>query len=204
MKYLLPCKCGLSIEVEPGQAGQTVVCVCGKNLLVPSMLQVKALPAVQEKSSSREETGILRRTFLILGVALLIPSICLAINLYQRAPQPRDVSLKPIYFSFGTNKRLLIQDSTPIPNQEHTILWITDEDIDRMMPMDLYFFFQTLENPTFSYNYIDNYDAIKVTHRIWVTANVILFLLSILSIVASFFMPKQQTVVTGWSGSEWR
>ena len=204
MKYLLPCKCGQSVEVEPGQAGQTVVCACGENLLVPSMLQVKALPTAQGKSLSREETGILRRTFLILGVALLIPSICLAIQLYQHPPQPQDVSLKQVYFSFGTNKRMLFQDSTPISNQEHTILWITDEDIDRMMPMDLYFFFQTLKEPTFSYNYIDNYDAIKDAYRIKVTANVILFILSILSIVASFFMPKQQTIVTGWSGSEWR
>ena len=207
MKYQLPCKCGQSVEIEPGQAGQTVVCICGENLLVPSMLQVKALPVAPEKSPPpREEAGILRRTFLILGIALFIPSIALAYQLYTHPPQPRQVSEKRVFFSHGTIQRPLYQDSTPISDAEHTILWMADnlEVIDHMFPMELYFYFRTLETPTFSYNYQDNYEAIKDTYRIWVTATIILLVLSILSIVASFFMPKRQTIVTGWSGSEWR
>jgi hypothetical protein len=151
-----------------------------------------------------EEIGILRKMFLIVGVALLIPVLVFAVHLYKGAPQPRDVSLKQVYFTHGTIKRMLFQDSTPIAESEHQILWMTDEHIDKMMPMDLYFYFRTLEKPTFSYNYIDNYEAIKDTYRIKVAADIILLVLALLSITVSFFMPKRNTVVTGWSGSDWR
>lgn len=277
MKYLLPCKCGQSVEIEPSQAGQTVVCVCGEHLHVPSMLQIKALPPAQEQTPpARKETGvarkmmsvvffvlsalffalsllvilnewtaititepflalavyvglvyalpilaiifsslgcaaaledeigILRKMFLILGFALLISSLVFAVNLYKTVPQPRDVSLKQVFFSHGTIKRLLFQDSTPIDESEHQILWMTNENIDQMMPMDLYFYYRTLEKPTFSYNYIDNYQALKDTHNIKVTATIVLFVISLLSIVVSFFMPRRNAVVTGWSGSDWR
>ena len=272
MKYQLPCKCGLSVEIEPGQAGQVVVCSCGENLTIPSMLQVKALPIAPEKPVSpkpprtmmsnmgrnvsfvlgivccilavlwrendflrsmllgiggafwggaiasflqqfvqrqmpgppHEETGILHRVFFILGMVLLIPSLYFAVYLYLNVPHPSDVSLKRVQFSFGSNKRALFQDSTPISWQEHQILWMTDETVDNMMPMELFFYFQTLKEPMFSHNFLDNYDAIKDTYRIRVAATIILFVLSVLSIVASFFMPKRQTLVTGWSGSEWR
>ena len=205
MKYQLPCKCGQSVNIEPSQAGQTVVCVCGEHLLVPSMLQIKALPAAPEIAKSpRKETGVLRITFLIIGIVLLIPSTWLALHLYANQPKPRDVLSKRIFFSYGSYQRPLYQDSTPIPEAEHTILWITDEDIDHLMPMDLFFYFRTLKEPMFSINFIDNYEAIKDTYRIRIAANALLFFLALLSIVASFFMPKQNVVVTGWSGSEWQ
>ena len=268
MKYLLPCKCGQSVEIVVGQAGQMVACSCGENLLVPTMLQVKALPVVPEKpkttsgktqvsyraalvsgiagvvclglgysfllfenwllhtrfygfagglfgislalacrawaKSPLTEDSTLRRTFFILGIVLLAPTLYFAIYLYMNPPHPSDVSLKRVEFSFGTNKRMLFQDSTPISWQEHQILWMTDEHIDHMMPMELFFYFRTLKEPTFSYNYIDNYTAIKETYRIQATATAILLFLAMLSIVASFFMPRQQVVVTGWSGSEWQ
>jgi len=81
---------------------------------------------------------------------------------------------------------------------------MTDEEIDQMSPMNLYFYFQTLEEPTFSYNFQENYEAVKYTYRIWVTGNVILLILAVLSIAASFFMSRETVVVTGWSGSEWQ
>jgi hypothetical protein len=269
MRYLLPCKCGQSVEVEPGQAGQTVVCTCGENLAVPSMLQVKALPVAPEKpvqarkknsvpyrtalvtfilgivclvlfvflrsfesgfffsvilrglmgafiyasiayafrdwaKSQSAEDSTLRRLFFVLGVALLFPALSLASYLYEWKPEPRHVSAKRTFFSYGTNKKPLYQDSTPIAEAEHRILWMTDEGIDHMSPMDLYFYFRTLEQPTFSYNFQDNYEAVKDTYRIWVIGNLILCILSFLSIVVSFFMPRQTVIVSGWSGSEWR
>jgi len=273
MKYLLSCQCGQSHEIEPGQAGQTVMCGCGENLLVPSMLQVKALPAAPEKpkpqrkrksvpyraaiinlllgigslviylliwkfitvsssstfwftmfrgftcaflctaialairdwvKSPLAEDTLVRRSFFVLGVALLFPAFPLASYLYQWPPHPLWVSYKQVYFSHGSIQRPLYQDSTPIPQSEHRILRMTDEAIDYMMPMDLYFYFQTLEEPTFSYNFQDNYEGIKDNYRIWVTGNIILFFLAFLSIIASFFMPRQTVEIAGWSGNDWR
>jgi len=273
MKYLLPCQCGQSVEVEPGQAGQTVVCGCGENLLVPSMLQVKALPMVPEKSVSPREktsvsyrvplaifvpflgivcmvlaipigwfgwhlgfngnfvfrtclalgctlliaspilelrtwirpddTNILSRSFFILGIVLLFPALCLAFHLYVWTPDPAQALYKRTQFSHGSLQRPLHQDSTPIPMEERFILWMTDEHIDQMMPMELHLYFQTLEEPTFSYNFRENYEAVWATYRIWVTVNIIVFILAFTSIAVSFFMPKQNVVVTGWSGNEW-
>jgi len=279
MKYLLSCSCGQSVEVEPSQAGQTVVCVCGATLLVPSMLQVKALPIAPEKPVSLrrhvrspfiagvwaalatfipgvvclilsivfwsmvnvlpysdflfilslglgcalvvtaialflrtlifsllrvEETGILSRTFFVIGTVLLFPSFLLAPYLYAWKPAPRHATIKQVIFTYGSNQKPLYQDSTPISSDERVILWITDEEIDHMMPMELYFYFQTLEHPAFSYNFQDNYEAVKDTYRIWVTVNVILFILALSGIIVSFFMPRQTVVVTGWSGSDWQ
>jgi len=257
--------------VEPRQAGQTIACTCGENLLVPSMLQVKALPVAPEKpvlSSGKtnspyktalamfipgivclalaipigwlmwflgfdgnfvfrvcfavgcafllaspvvvlrtwirsDDTNILSRTFFILGIVLLFPSLVLAVHLYAWTPDPLHTLYKRTHFSFGSYQRMLYQDSTQIPVSERTILSMTDERIDHMMPMNLYFYFKTLEEPMFSANFLDNYGAVWDTYRIWITVNIILLILAFSSIAASFFMPKQTVIVTGWSGSEW-
>ena len=314
MKYLLPCKCGKSVEVEPGQAGQTVVCGCGEELLVPTMLQIKALPVAPDKPVSKrdktnaphkavlamlipgvvclllsfplwwfagdlvaagcivlgctflaasgaplatlipgivylllaipvwlfqdhffpygplflgaciglgcillvasfatvlrkrwrsDDTNILSQSFFILGIFLLFPTSLFSAYLYAWTPDPLHALFKPKLFSFGSNQRMLPQDSTPIPWEERTILWMTNERIDQMMPMEFHQFFLTLEEPTFSINFRENYEAVWQTYYIWICANVILYLLALASIGASFFMPKQNVVVTGWSGSEW-
>ena len=153
--------------------------------------------------SPLSEDTILRRSFFVIGITLLFPSFCLAIFLYLWKPEPFHAAIKPKMFSFGSYQRLLYQDSTPIPQEERVILGMTDAEIDLMMPMELYLYFLTLEEPTFSYNFIDNYEAVKDTYRIWITVNIILFLLAVSSIVVSFCLPKQIVVVTGWSGNEW-
>ena len=312
MKYLLPCKCGKSVEVEPGQAGQTVVCGCGEKLLVPTMLQIKALPVAPDKPISpkdktqaqhkaafamlvpgvvclflsfplwyfvsdfiaagfiilgcaflvasgvplatliagivyllltflvwlfqdvflnygplllgvciglgctflvaffvlalrkqfrSDDTNILSQSFFFLGVFLLFPTCLFSAYLYVWTPDPLHALFKPKQKSF--NQRILPQDSTPIPWEERMILWTTDERIDQMTPMEFHQFYLTLEEPVFSYNFIENYEAVWKTYRIWITVNVILYILALASIGASFFMPKQSVVVTGWSGSEW-
>ena len=155
------------------------------------------------RSPLAEDTA-LRRTFFVLGIALLFPSCILSSYLYEWQPHPRHATLKRTQFSFGSNQRLLHQDSTPIPFSEFQVLWTTHEDIDQMMPMELFRYFQTLESPTFSYNFLDNYESVRDTFRIWVTFNGILYILAFAGIVVSFCMPKQTVVVTGWSGSDWR
>ena len=265
MKYLLPCKCGQSVEIEPGQAGQMVVCACGENLLVPSMLQIKVLLVAPDKpivpdgkigapfkaalatfilgvvclvlsvplwwfgaviefgvcfgsglaflaasvavalrtQIRPDDTNILSRTFFIIGIVFLFPSFLLALYLYAWTPDPRHATIKRTQFSYGTYQKPLYQDSTPISPSERNILWMTDEYIDQMMPMDLYLYFQTLKEPMFSSNFLENYEAVKETYRIWVIVNIILFLLAFSGMIVSFFMPTQNVVVTGWSGSEW-
>ena len=155
------------------------------------------------KSPLAEDTT-LRRKFFVLGIAMLFPAFFLSAYLYEWQPHPRFVSLKRVEFSYGSFQRPLHQDSTPIPMSEHQILWMTDENIDQMMPMELFFYFRTLESPAFSYNFQDNYEAVKDNYRIWITTNIILYILAFSGIVVSFFLPRQTAIVTGWSGSDWR
>ncbi len=42
-QYLLPCDCGATTPVETNQAGNTVICSCGKQLEVPSLRAIREL-----------------------------------------------------------------------------------------------------------------------------------------------------------------
>lgn len=224
-KYLFPCSCGQIEWIETTQAGQTISCSsCGQVRQIPTLGQIKNLePAPEEEGKKKEETGALRRAFFLLGIVLLIPSLfCLSLFLYFLAypldysptrfyqyarvfhyPKPKYVSLKRVYFSYGQRTNLY-QDSTPVPNFEHEVLWMRDEDFDRMSSIELFFYFQRLkEGPNFSYNFQENYQTLKDAYVIRTTTAAILFVLSISCLVASFFMPKRNVVVTGWSGTEW-
>ena len=42
-QYLMPCDCGVKITVTASQAGDQLVCECGKNLDVPSFTELRQL-----------------------------------------------------------------------------------------------------------------------------------------------------------------
>lgn len=47
-KHILTCDCGKEHPIETFQAGQTLLCECGKTLKIPSMLHIKKLPLFEE------------------------------------------------------------------------------------------------------------------------------------------------------------
>jgi hypothetical protein len=210
LKYLLPCSCGRSHEVETSQAGQQIACSCGQMLQVPSLLKIKSLPVAEEKKADssefpkqKVETGKMRQVFFLLGVIFFLPALIFFLWSLFSYPLPRDVSLKREWFSYGRTE--LYQNTTPIPEFEHNILWIQNEHFDRMSPMELYFHFKILERgPNFSYNFQENYQALWDAYYIRIVAAGILLFLVITSFISSFFMPKRDVIVTGWSGSEWK
>jgi hypothetical protein len=57
MKYSLTCECGQSQPVEPRQAGQSLICACGKTLQVPTMLQIKRLPEWEDEGAGKPESA---------------------------------------------------------------------------------------------------------------------------------------------------
>ncbi|MDR1142183.1 MAG: hypothetical protein LBL62_10855 [Planctomycetaceae bacterium] len=209
-KYLLSCSCGRLHEIETSQAGQQVTCSCGQTQQVPSLLKIKKLPVAEEKKTDRSElskpkneTGKMRQVFFLLGIVFFLPVAIFFLWTLFSYPLPRDVSRKQEWFSFGQTE--LYQNSTPIPDFEHYILWIRNEDFDRMSPMELYFHFKNLERgPNFSYNFQENYQALQDAYHIRVATATVLLCLVLASFAASFFMPKRDVIVTGWSGSEWK
>lgn len=230
-KYLFPCSCGKVQEIETSQAGQTIHCdSCGTERKVPSMMKIKDLEPAPTKEQAKIETGNLRRAFFYLGVLLLVPSaIFLALILYYllypfypdlthpmierpiyhnviaklNYPHPRDVTGKKVFLTFGEKK--LYQDSTPLPETERQILWLQKEHFDAMSPIELFYHFQTLgSGPNFSYNFQENYQALKDAYWIRVTTGIVVFVLGLFFLIASFFMPKRNVEVIGWSGTDWR
>ena len=43
-QHLLPCECGISVVVKTQQAGESVVCDCGKTLAIPGLRSLRELP----------------------------------------------------------------------------------------------------------------------------------------------------------------
>ncbi|MDR2641775.1 MAG: hypothetical protein LBC74_03160 [Planctomycetaceae bacterium] len=202
--YKFPCSCGSEQLIEISQAGAEINCPdCGTVRVVPTLLKIKQLEKVIDNPNKRrEETGVLRRGFFWFGLILLLPSIVALILFTISYPQPRDVSTKKVYFSYG--ETILYQNSTPIPQHEHVILWATDAEIDMMLPFDLYRYFDVLKSgANFSYNFQMNYQELKYIYYTRIAISVILVLLSAASIITSFFLPKRNIVIDGWTGNEW-
>ncbi|MDR1478549.1 MAG: hypothetical protein LBJ00_06370 [Planctomycetaceae bacterium] len=202
--YKFPCSCGSSQPIEVSQAGSEIKCLeCGAVRVVPTMLKIKQLDEVVEVAKKRkEETGVFRRGFFWFGLILLFPSVIALIYFAGRYPHPREVSQKVVYLSYG--EKMLVQDSTPIPQYEHAVLWTTDKDVDRMFPFDLFRYFEVLQlGSNFSYNFQMNYQELKYKYYTRVVIFSLLVLASVVCIVVSFFMPKRSVIVDGWSGSEW-
>ena len=57
-QYLMPCDCGAKITVTVSQAGDQLVCECGKNLDVPSFTQLQNL----EPMAASEDTAFRKRS----------------------------------------------------------------------------------------------------------------------------------------------
>jgi hypothetical protein len=171
------------------------------------MLQIRELPEFhgtvpEGNRRNKVEKGNLRRAFFLLGLFIILASsVFLCWAAVKTKPQPRDVSLKQTMFTY--NGMTLPQNSTPIPQHEHEILWIRDEDIDAMPPMMMYFYYTTLKDPNFSINFHDNYQELKDKYHIRLSAAGVLLFLGLLSFVSAFFMPKHNAIVEGWSGTEW-
>ncbi|MDR1486000.1 MAG: hypothetical protein LBT09_14425 [Planctomycetaceae bacterium] len=202
--YKFPCSCGSVQSIEASQAGSEIKCPdCGTVRIVPSMLKIKQLEKViDSRNQRREETGALRRGFFWFGLILLFPAIIALIYRVNQYPMPRDVSKKPVYFAYGES--MLYQNSTPIPQYEHVILWTEDEHIDMMLPFDLYRYFEVLKlGANFSYNFQMNYQELKYVYYTHIAISALLVVLFVSCITASFFMPKRGVVIDGWTGSDW-
>jgi hypothetical protein len=201
--YKFPCSCGSEQLIEVSQAGSELKCSqCGVVRVVPTMLKIKQLEKVEEPPKQHEETGVLRRGFLGFGLILLSVSIIFLTCFPIRYPQPQNVTTKQVYFAYG--ETMLYQNSTPIPQYEHVILQMEDRYIDEMLPFDLYRYFEILKLGTnFSYNFQENYQELKYAYYTRVAIAALVIMLSVASIILSFFMPKRNVIIDGWSGSDW-
>jgi hypothetical protein len=78
MQYLLPCECGRKIPVAASQAGETVVCECGRSLSAPKLRELRQLEtqAVEEDRPGGRAWSPLQGGLFVAGAVVLLISIC--------------------------------------------------------------------------------------------------------------------------------
>src|SRR5688572_5515038 len=97
-KYLLPCPCGRSVEVDANQAGLQTTCECGQALEVPTMLGLAQLePATSSAAAPTEQAtsqwGPAQGLLFLGGLLLLIGLAALAFIYPQRPHVMIDTAL---------------------------------------------------------------------------------------------------------------
>ena len=94
-KYLLPCSCGREIPVGTSQAGDRVVCKCGAELDVPTMLGLARLEEVVEAepaAKTKRPTWGIRQGLPLLGGILILAGAAAATVLWFGRPRAPDVT----------------------------------------------------------------------------------------------------------------
>ena len=92
-RYLLPCRCGKRIPVEPRQAGESIQCSCGVLLKVPTLRAIRALemeelgPELVATQESAPTWGVLQGMAL-LGAAITLAALAIAGWLIATLPTP--------------------------------------------------------------------------------------------------------------------
>jgi hypothetical protein len=77
-KYLLTCGCGRELSVDPGQAGESLRCECGATIAVPTLRQLRQLPAACDDTAAAVGRAWSFRHGAI-AVSLILAVACLLI-----------------------------------------------------------------------------------------------------------------------------
>ncbi|MGW8255986.1 MAG: hypothetical protein ACWGMZ_00720 [Thermoguttaceae bacterium] len=97
IKYLLPCSCGHTCEVEQRQAGEIITCVCGKSLEVPTLLTLKSFEQVENApvTGRVEKSWATGHRILFLGLLIVFGSILACAWLYLTRPMDPFINFSP-------------------------------------------------------------------------------------------------------------
>jgi len=88
-RYLLPCPCGKKIPVETTHAGETVSCVCGQQIEVPTLLALRSLePAEEEPDAVAARSWGVSQGLAIVGVMVMLGAAAALIYFYVHQPVP--------------------------------------------------------------------------------------------------------------------
>jgi hypothetical protein len=105
--YLLACNCGKSTPVEVGQAGGQVVCECGTRLDVPTLRQLRHLPAAEAPSVPAARAG---REWNprkgVISASLVVTAVLAAIAAWSRWNEPAIPKFDPAVHLHNVEERL--------------------------------------------------------------------------------------------------
>jgi len=125
--YLLPCSCGEKLQVEIRQAGESIVCTCGKSLDIPTLRALRQLDSVSEPSnpSARSRWSPLQGVLFVAGSALLI--ISLATNTFLLLIIREGA--KPTRLSSSNPKATVREELADLSPEEAWLEWQTLREI---------------------------------------------------------------------------
>jgi hypothetical protein len=79
VQYLMPCQCGHKNRVTAAQAGGQVVCVCGKNVAVPTLRGLRSLDVAPPEAATSTKAGWSRGHGAAFATGLLLAGIGIAV-----------------------------------------------------------------------------------------------------------------------------
>ena len=85
-QFLLPCSCGQTTLVAARQAGETIGCVCGRSLEVPTIRGLRALERVGE-DETLPPLWTLRQGIWFLGIVFTLASLAFTGYVYWNMPR---------------------------------------------------------------------------------------------------------------------
>jgi len=94
VKYLLPCSCGEKVAVESTQAGQNILCSCGKTMEVPTMQGLRQLEQAIDTTDEPKTTspfGGVVVGLALFGLVILGAGGALTCWMYTRRPVLPDI-----------------------------------------------------------------------------------------------------------------
>ena len=175
-RYLLRCSCDRDQVVEPAQAGQTILCPCGKSLEVPTLLAMRELPlAPGERMPGASFRWGVRHRLISIGALVLLGALVwvgLLVWSWPEKPQLPD----PITWQFP-----------PPPGQKEPVRKTTDQ----LTLVESYFAWQGLPRQIelLSDAPISRYRYQVASATNWLLVGVVVGLLGLICLAGAWFVP---------------
>ncbi len=207
-EHLFPCSCGKKIPITTTQAGRRIECDCGKSHQLPSMQEIRALEKRPEsdpaegQSATQKNSPTARTVVLFTGMGVLLVGIVLSVVAAYSYPEPKDIlQQRTEFWYYGTS---VSQNHKPLPQSEHRLLWLDQEDLDDLSPLDSTILWNDLNRgPSMSYSFQDRYYATKEGFRFRLLIAGLITGLGILLVIISRLLPRRQVQVGALSGQKW-
>jgi len=94
-RYRLPCPCGRDVPVRLSQAGESIVCECGKSLEIPTLRELRRLDRVEPSTGRARRTVWGRRQVWISG-GLIVTVLGLSYLVYLQWTRPQRVDVETL------------------------------------------------------------------------------------------------------------
>lgn len=93
--YMVSCSCGGQLAVEPGQAGETLRCECGRQVAVPTLRRLRELPRADEARGEASDTaatdsawGVRQGVITVLVIAAVGSLAAAGVSRWQEPTMP--------------------------------------------------------------------------------------------------------------------